>query len=50
MEGQPDRMDADNNETPCETLVNANVVARFWEGGWFPQLIASWPVRRASHS
>jgi hypothetical protein len=34
MEGRPDRMDADVNGIPCETLVSVDVVARFWDGGW----------------
>ena len=33
MEGRPDRMDADVNGIPCETLVDAGVIAAFWDGG-----------------
>ena len=32
-EGRPNRMDADINGIPCETLVDAGVVTDFWEGG-----------------
>jgi len=34
MEGRPDRMDADSNGIPCETLVGVDVVSEFWRGGW----------------
>lgn len=34
MEGMPDRMDADRNGMPCETLVEASVVNSVWDGGW----------------
>ena len=33
-EGRPDRMDADRNGIPCETLVDAGIVADFWNGGF----------------
>ncbi len=33
-EGRPDRMDADINGRPCETLVSAGIVADFWNGGF----------------
>ena len=32
-EQRPDRMDADRNGIPCETLVDAGVVTDFWRGG-----------------
>jgi hypothetical protein len=34
MEGMPERMDADRNAVPCETLVPASVVSSVWSGGW----------------
>lgn len=34
MEGRPDRMDADRNEIPCETLVASDDVDSVWGGGW----------------
>jgi hypothetical protein len=34
MEDRPDRMDADRNGIPCETLVAPAVVDRVWGGGW----------------
>lgn len=34
VEGRPDRMDADGNGIPCETLVPASVVDAVWAGGW----------------
>ena len=33
MEGMPDRMDADRNGVPCETLFPADVVDAIWRGG-----------------
>lgn len=34
MEGTPDRMDADLNGIPCETLVSPEIVRALWDGGW----------------
>jgi hypothetical protein len=34
IEDRPDRMDADRNGIPCETLVTADVVDAVWKGGW----------------
>jgi hypothetical protein len=38
MEGMPERMDADRNQIPCETLVAASVVRSVWDGGWVESL------------
>ena len=35
MDGRPERMDADTNGVPCETLFPAPVVETVWAGGWF---------------
>ena len=32
LEGQPTRMDVDDNGTPCELLVDPEVIARVWAG------------------
>jgi hypothetical protein len=34
MKSMPERMDADRNGLPCETLVPADVVESVWDGGW----------------
>ena len=39
MEDRPDRMDADTNGIPCETLVDSDTVARFWRGGWLGDIM-----------
>lgn len=36
LEGRPDRMDADLNGIPCETLFPEWAVESVWEGGLFP--------------
>lgn len=33
LEGQPTRMDVDDNGIPCELLVDPEVIARVWAGG-----------------
>ena len=33
LEGQPDRMDADRNGIPCETVFPAEAIAWVWDGG-----------------
>lgn len=38
MEGRPDRMDADTNGIPCETLVSPEVVAGLWGGGYVGEI------------
>ncbi len=38
MEGRPDRMDADTNGIPCETLVPSNVVTEVWNSGYVGEL------------
>ncbi len=35
-EGRPDRMDADGNGIPCETVHDPDVVAAIWSGGPIP--------------
>jgi hypothetical protein len=34
LEGRPDRMDADRNGIPCETVFPADVVQWVWSGAW----------------